>query len=517
MSKFNIKKIDNDELITIINFIEQEAYRLAVIKQYPDDVSRIYNLSKSVRHEIIKLFAKYVHIDPVIEKIILTVVSYIVTKSPFDQFKEEINNLIDKWWEFESDYEDNVEVKKSDNAIEDTVDLRKRLQNVVVNLCKKNQEFQCNIVHKYPVAMFAIELNKGFLSDYYHGALEYFYDMKYIPIKHGHLIEQEDFNHKESMRINRCPYHVFSPIVEQPQYKNPPYNIDCEYKRVEVPTDALSKMEGNIEIELSTKNLAKSYLMLQQYRCREQVYLTSELTVRIDVSKALSDNELDRILSCLRSDISNVQESNIISHMCLAKTEDELVARYETSRQHIDNHSTMNVLHSYITPKYIINANARDARDALGALILISEHFVKYTYRNDEVTVSWNKDNSLQRNMESLSEELSAKHGRKSFSSKEGKADYSGFSAGMIERGYKELSKLIKTYLDDFQKGRVQFDKKLNQLQRKKLRTEMEISLEQLHPDDRARAESELEKYLKSGRKASIKPLKNGSYVITPD
>ncbi|MFB2853114.1 hypothetical protein, partial [Aeromonas veronii] len=98
-----INKLQQNEMMDIAHFISQEAYRLAVIKQYPEDVSRIYNLSKSVRYEILKLFKKNTNIDYAIESIILCAVCYIVTKPPFDEFKNEIRYLINRWWGIESE------------------------------------------------------------------------------------------------------------------------------------------------------------------------------------------------------------------------------------------------------------------------------------------------------------------------------------------------------------------------------------------------------------------------------
>lgn len=108
-----INKLQQNEMNDIASFIAQEAYRLAVIKQYPEDVSRIYNLSKSVRYEILKLFKKNTNIDYAIESIILCVVCYIVTKPPFDEFKNEIRYLINRWWGIESE-DDNDDIINND-------------------------------------------------------------------------------------------------------------------------------------------------------------------------------------------------------------------------------------------------------------------------------------------------------------------------------------------------------------------------------------------------------------------
>ncbi|MCX0450303.1 hypothetical protein, partial [Aeromonas veronii] len=128
------------------------------------------------------------------------------------------------------------------------------------------------------------------------------------------------------------------------------------------------------------ENLCASYMMLHEYRNQEYVDIATKLTVQIDISNMLSNNELDRIISYLRSDISVIQTKNKISHMCLAKTEDELVEKYNIPRLHTDDYPTVSYLHRADTLKSI---NESHAKNYLCALILIAEHFVKYTNKND--------------------------------------------------------------------------------------------------------------------------------------
>ncbi|MCD6619984.1 hypothetical protein [Aeromonas veronii] len=494
---FQINQLKQNGMMDIARFISQEAYRLAVIKQYPEDVSRIYNLSKSVRYEILKLFKKNTNIDYAIESIILCVVCYIVTKPPFDEFKNEIRYLINRWWGIESE-DDNDDIINNDKN-----ELLDNLKKTVIELCKSNQNFKCNIAHRYSVAMFATEFDSTYLLNYYHDTLRYIYKKEYLPIRK---------NCVPTLSVRR--YKLFNPIGERPLY-----SIECAYQQVEVPTSALSRIDGDIIINGDIENLFDSYMMMHDYRNQEYVDIATKLTVQIDISNMLSNNELDRIMSYLRSDISVIQTKNKISHMCLAKTEDELVEKYNIPSLHTDDYPTVNYLHRADTLKSI---NESHAKNYLCALILIAEHFVKYTNKNDKVKILWKKDeknSNLKNSMDLLATALRDKYGDKTFNSNKidsnYTSDFAGFSAGMIERGYKELNKLIKKHLDFFQQGRVQFGKKLNSSQRDKLRAELEISLDKLHPDDKVKAKDELETHLKNGRQASVKPLKNGSYVIT--
>lgn len=524
MDKQYINLKNEDQMIETINFILQEAYRLAVIKQYPEDFSRIYNLSKNVTYNISKLLTKNA-ISPRVEHIIRVVLSNILEKTPISQSIDEINTLIDKWWETEY-YE--VEISTSDTT------LKINMIETVSRLLNENKCFKCSINHKYPPLMLATNFEQDSLSEYYYSALDYIYTLKYIPQKYDYKkATQKTVYHYR-------PYHIHKPLREKTLY-----HANDKQEKISVPDNALSKNNYDDDIFIHVepesdpefKNLScDDILTSMELIGPKEVDITTEITFRIDMSKPFSNTELSKLLSYIRSDIAYIQAKNKKSKICLATTTDELDTYNREEDLEEDDQIYIRRLHR---AKIQDLDNAANAKDFLCALILAAMHFFNYSNKNGEATIYWGKaekESSLQYTMGLLSDNLTQKYGKKSNIGNFGgdkknsyninteddnpnqnnkKDDYYGFSVAMIERGYKKLNKLINNYLDEFQYGRVQFDKQLNKLQRSKLDCEGNISLNQLHPDDHERASDVINQHKKMGRNASIKRLKNGSYVIT--
>ena len=78
---------ESNALSDVTNFISQEIYKLAVIKQYPNEYSEIFNLARNITKELTHLFDQ--GCDPELEALRDTLVDLIVhgaTKSDFEGY-----------------------------------------------------------------------------------------------------------------------------------------------------------------------------------------------------------------------------------------------------------------------------------------------------------------------------------------------------------------------------------------------------------------------------------------------
>jgi hypothetical protein len=485
LEPFKREREECNALSDVTNFIAQEIYKLAVIKQYPNEYSEIFNLARNITKELTDLFDQ--GFNPELEALRDALIDLIVhgaTKSDFEGYVssvlqiENINKL-----EFGS-ITPNLE--STDNSGE-PFDYEKHEHEIKVaafgvakQIFFKNRGFKTTIPHKYPPSVI------GYRYDY-HEALEYYYGLYYHSQVGGNTTT---FYH--------APYDSFRPyagrIVDQSK---------CIEREFLVPDTALSKKESLIYSNSEAIQPMCSLDLLRGEEPKESVIKTTEIRFRLDLSEPLSNDELDRALARLRSVISSAQYSNSVASMLLAENETELIKAYNMpSLKHVE-HTEFKRLHKVSLPE--LNS-PHQAKAYLCGLIVLFEHYVRVNSSSDSLSFSWGKNEdglSTLLRFGAVSIELSKVHGEE------------GFSAGSVEKGYKLVKEVFNSHIREFQFRRVQFNARLNTKQREKLKGLDPVRLELLHPDDVSRVQEDIERLKRKGRQASVKAQINGSYIIT--
>jgi hypothetical protein len=449
---------ERDALSEIINFIAQEAYKLAVIKQFPDDFSRICTLCRKVERKLNLLYGN--GYDSMLQYLTREVVNHIVLRKEKVLFEECVVDILSKEYFLSND-------------------LRLEVPKEILELYDVHADFQCCIPHKYEPFIL------GTKFDYYE-ALEYFYGLAFNPERKGN-----------TTIFTQAPYFSIRPYADRIVDR-----VQCETKEIDVPDTALSKNKGVGRVIYQGPDVIESWMELGMLPVVSAVDYTTQLHFHVNLSAPITNADLDRIIARLRGDISSVQRNNRDAKIQLAETETELIAAYRTPNLETVDYLTMAEMHKASLPNL---KSAENAKDYLCGLILLDEHWVKVKELDDSVSVFWktNTDGvSILKRRGHLSLKLGNIH-------REG-----GFSPAMIERGSKALSKIIHRYTADFQEGRVQFNVRLNTLQRKILNTQESVRLERLHINDRSKVEKEIIYNRNRGRHTSVKARRNGSYVL---
>ncbi|WP_201508317.1 hypothetical protein [Psychrobacter alimentarius] len=486
LSKRDRKEQECDALSEVTNFIAQEIYKLAVLKKYPKEYNKIFNLSQSIIKELTHLFGESI-LD--LETLKATLVDLIVHGATDSDFERNVSSIlkIDNINKLELDsFIDNSE--NTDNS-DKPFDYEKHEHEVKVtafNVTKqiffKNKGFKTTITHKYPPSII------GYKYDY-HEALEYYYGLYY----HSQID-----NKTNTMTFYHPPYRSFRPYIDRiiDQSK-------CIEQEFQVPTTALSRKEA---LTCSSSELLQSSCAMTLWRGqqpKESVIKTTEIRFRLDLSEPISNKELDRALAHLRSVISYAQYHNAGASMLLAETETELIQAYNIASLKCVEHTEFKRLHKVSIPKL---DSPHQAKTYLCGLIVLFEHYVRVKSSSDSISFSWVKNEdgltTLSR-FSAVSIELSKTHGEE------------GFSAGSVEKGYKLVKAVFEKHISDFQFRRVQFNARLNTRQRDKLKGLDPVRLEDLHPNDVDKVKEEIEKLKKKGRQASVKAQINGSYIVT--
>jgi len=487
LDSFRRAREECNALSDVTNFIAQEIYKLAVIKQYPNEYSEIFNLARKITKELTHLFDQ--GFDPELDALrdaLVELIVYGAKKSDFEEYVSSVLRIKNiNQLEFGS-VTHNLE--NIDNSGE-PFDYEKHEHEIKVaafGVAKKiflnNRGFKTTISHKYPPSVIGCSYD-------YHEALEYYYGLYY----HSQVDSKTN-----TMTFYHAPYESVRPYAE--------IIVDeskCIEREFQVPDTALSKKKSLTYSDDEALQALYSMDLLRGEQPRETVIKTAEVRFRLDLSEPLSNEELDRTLARLRSVISSAQYHNSNASMLLAESEAELIQAYNMpSLKHVE-HEKLKRLHKVSLPEL---HSPQQAKAYLCGLIVLYEHYVRVNTSSNSLSFSWGKNEdglSTLSRFGTVAIELSKVHGKE------------GFSAGSVEKGYKLVMAVFNNNICEFQFGRVQFNVRLNTKQRAKLKSLDPVRLERIHPDDISRVQEEIERLKRKGRQASVKAQINGSYIIT--
>lgn len=464
-------------LSDVTNFIAQEIYKLAVIKQFPDEYSEIFNLAQDITREFTDLFGNGIDTD--LRALKDTVVDLIVCGATEPEFEDYVSRIL---------LIENINPSETDNSDEsfdyekDEYEIKMAAVEVAKQIFSKNRSFKTTITHKYPPRVI------GYRYDY-REALAYYYGLCY----HSQFDSKTD-----TITFHQAPYESFRPYADKIVAQS-----KCIEQEFQIPDTALSNKKSLTYSSYEALQPLISMSILRGEQPKKSVIKTTEVRFRLDLTEPLSNEELDRVLARLRSVISFAQFGNSNASMLLAESEAELIQAYNIPSLTHTEHTEFKRLHKVQLPE--LNS-PHHAKAYLCGLIVLFEHYVQVNSSPDSLSFSWRKNEDGRTTLsryDAVSIDLSKEHGEE------------GFSAGTIEKGYKLVKSVFNRHIREFQFGRVQFNTRLNAKQREILKSLDSVRLERLHPDDVSRVQAEIESLRREGKQASVKAQRNGSYIIT--
>jgi hypothetical protein len=232
-------------------------------------------------------------------------------------------------------------------------------------------------------------------------------------------------------------------------------------------------------------------------RGKKTVTLTTELHFALDMSEPLSNSDVDKFISNVRANIAQASTRNKNARMILAQSQSELVNIYKEPIINIASYEELIVLNEPDLPKI---STRTDALKCILGLKLRYEHWVNIEEIDGCRITSWKKNpdkKTLEQRAGAISDEMR------------------GAREKMVNDGGKLISVMQQSYIDHFQKGRVQFDIKLSSQQREKLKSLREISLNEIHQDDIEKVKNRIAFHKENNIVAVVKERENGSYIIT--
>lgn len=472
-------------LAEVRNIIAQEIYKISVVKQYPDEFLRIIELYQNVSKKTVA--AGITDESESLYRFKRELVNCVVEEQSASECRESLIPII------------NTIAEENYDKEEETATSLKKISSEVF---KSNRGFNSTIPHKYPPELL-IEW-RDYIDIY-----EFYYNKNY-EFKHTREKVKDDSSFMEKGEYITVTTSYPTPVTIVRPYARRLLTISESKETIEVPISAYSKDRTpkvfDAENPLDMKKAILLYMA--SYTDISHVEITKELKFSINLQEPISQNDLELIISRIRSRVSLAQHFNSQSLQIIASTDDELNHAFDIEELSAPSYGEKELIMSAKKPEI------PDFRVALKVLtglslmqktsLMLNKSLGCYTWRKrkgikisteiDILRFELNKKFTTEENINTNADEI--------------KNNY-------LNEGYKQVLDGVNCHLELFQHKRVQFDVTLNAEQRLALKGAPEINLDDLHDDDIERAKKKISAHKKQGRDASVRIRKNGSYVIT--
>lgn len=401
-------------LSEVTNFIAQEIYKLAVMEYYPERYSEIKDLSNKIWDKFRSLRDQ--GIDDLIDNLSSEIIDHTVLQVDEHNFDIIIKEMIDDEGKCVLALigSPDTEIVANYDYLEHESELKKNAFKVAKEIFLEYRGFNCNIRHKYPPHILSFNFD-------YEEALEYYYGLNFLSKKQGNTIT----------------------TISPPYFSIKPYStksisrIKVITEKIEISNQALSKnLPTNIELGTNEIDLLKCYISLniaKQLNPSNSIEYSHKLRCELDTSNPLSEKEIDKFFSFLRSEIASIQRKNKQCKLLMAENQKDLIDAHKILEIKSDNWEKIEKLHKAELPNL---ETASHAKNYLLGLILANEHYNK---KNSKLLNGKGDGLNISDRADFVSQKLAKSHGEK------------GFTSCMIKKGYKSIRTAINNHIKDFE------------------------------------------------------------------
>lgn len=402
----------------ITNFIAQETFKLAYLKMFPESFSRLKALLARIDAEFEHLsrcalidcdwYSRYDN-DWTLSEIARAAVNEIAYGTDRRDFESMLCYYLEKEEGGGECSNENIKWQKE----------------VMTSLLSIYSEFG-GFSYQGPIAIDPYLLAVNFnLYD----TLDYLHNLEFLAKRNGN-----------TMTFTKAPF-----LSKPPVFDKSPLKIRSNRNVFQVPANSISRQEKRVITvpdgwPVKTDDLAESHFTLDLLQPQETVTYSDLLTLQVDLSKPISDEELDRLLCQVRSELSSLQLDQKYAKMLLATTDEELISAYQIPDLTTDDYVTIKNRYKAPLPGL---TKVEHAKNYLCGLILLSEHWVQTQSSTEKVSVTWGKPDdglSLLHRQEVLSARLTKQYGKH------------GFSSEVIAKGHRAVKKVLKQYLENLKR-----------------------------------------------------------------
>lgn len=404
-------------LVSAGDFICQEVYRFAVTKMATEEVTQIKKKYASLLETLQQFESDYEQKH--IEDISMLALDLIVLGADSSVFEEEMKKSIHDSLYAEYSLVDN---EYSEKQLEDKRCIYRDTYNTLV---AQYSEFQTTINHRYQPRLFVCEQS-------YEHVLNYFLNKHYL------LEEVEDDKCDEKCSDNDNEYGAgkkrkiisyAKPFQNfKPYAKKNILNIEYVFDEFMVPDNAISRTPASGErLAIKVENDAElqGLLELEFYPRKEQYHVFPSIKFDVDLSQPMSNRELEQTIAKFRMAICKAQDDNRYAAMLIATTPKELKDAYLRPRLSFTPISELMEIFSVGLAEEL---SLTQVKLFLCGMIVYKARWLAPTPRK-----------AISNLTNDLSECLTQKYRR-------------GFSVENIDRGYKNIQRLLKEQIAELKR-----------------------------------------------------------------
>ena len=475
------KENESMAFVELVNFIGHEAYRAAVVTQYPDEYNRILSLNNEVISALKTLHCDEMHYA--LGDLIYVIVNSIVLGHSFEELKEKINSIANRT------YPD--EILDGDIALKSLLQEKTKLILQVAKMLHDLHESWCtNIYHRCMPAELISEANLKEVIAY---------------VDSKAYIRREEMTDESTIHVTLSspPFEEIMMFGDVPKYRVQSQKTDL----VPIPETSLF----NRYIRSPSSSREKLNCSETQYKAMlhlnwldkkiTHVDFTQSLNVKIDLSSPMNKRELELLMNTLHQKIKEHQTSNITSALLL----DESLEEVDKVSPNIDL-GKFDLANYMDLTKYQIQgvSSFTDVKRALLGLMAWHEHFIKI-----------GDDNSLVYEKANRHQDDSFEAVAKQFIDENTGNVKKGYGLNTIKKGYSVISVAIQRELINQRTGRYQ-ERKLSAERKKALENVNVIPASELHNNDKKVVNTRLKSLSSRGYKGLIKRHEDGSIWVIP-
>lgn len=486
-----MKKILEDNkknaLIAIRDLLAKEFYKLAVIKQYPQEFACIIEIYADISRTF-QFLEEYTDSET-ISRFKEELLDCVIIRPPVAELKTRLQSSV-------------VYLKRSIEEPDD--ELSSLLKKGVNGIFTNRKAFQSRIPHRYPPAL-----------------LIHWYD--YIPVYRELLRWEEDsgirrvwddvFDAGHVTQIS-SPVSVTDHIRSYDSYLPMSYHYATEH--VAIPENAWYRSAAPFSPDLP-KEITEALITLQiqnNYSPESHVEIKTELNVSVRLYPEMTQAHVDEIVEHIRYQLTRGHNANLDAEKPLACEQSEFLRVSSASKLKEPDFVDLRLLQS---ARLIKIDNLAQGIKYIYGLALLQEAYLESHHDNacELFWCTWKKRSGQRLDMlaEKVAEEIETAVLHK-VHDKERQQKIRLPTASMIKNSYDEISLEIQKHIDRFQRGRLQMQKRLNPTQMRKLMDTPEIQLSQLHEEDIDVARQRIAELTGKGKTASVRRRENGSFVI---
>ncbi|GJL45156.1 hypothetical protein TUM17580_12150 [Citrobacter farmeri] len=486
-----MKKILEDNkknaLTAIRDLLAKEVYKLAVIKQYPEEFTRIIEIYADISRTF-QFLGDYTDSET-INRFKEDIFNYVIIRPPMPELRTRLQNCVDC-------------LKRSIEEPDDK--LSSQLKKGVNGIFNSRKAFQSRIPYRYPPALLI----------HWYGYIPLYRELRRWEENSGICRVWDDIFDEGHVTQITPPVSITDHIRSYDS--NLPISFHYVTEQVAIPENAWYRnvapyspdVPGEVRDELITLK------MQDHFSPQSHVEIKTALNFSVRLYPDMTQAHVDEIVEHVRYQLSRGHNANLDAEKQLACDQNAFICASSASTLKESDFADRRLLES---ARLIKIDNLAQGIKYVSGLALLQEAYLEWHHEKScELSwCSWKKRSGQRLDMlaEKVAEEIETAVLNKNHD-KKNRHNLKLPTASMIKNSYDEVSLEIQKHIDRFQCGRLQMQKRLNPTQMRKLMETPEVSLSQLHEEDIDVARQRIVELTRKGKTASIRRRENGSFVI---